>query len=668
MFQVIAFLLTGIFVLLTAAAEGSRGIKTEGSAKYQEFKKESIRQINNTKHAMRKNAFVRGKCRGELEAIYLIAKDIARTTNTQQAEGLLENARGRIYDCTNSISPLIVGIRHTPSGKMWYNQYVLEQKYRKDFQTYPKLKNQFEGAMERAYQNYRKLSRNDSMAGPFIDFSNYIKLHPHFQNPTLPNAYNKMHSQLIKERKRRTCDPRKARRCYENLMQQVERDSKNGLKNYCYKALREGQVCCSNPNKSCGDFAFAKEITSSFAKSTPAILQMFAQIRGIEGRQQEACKLSALAPVLTPLGNLQIDSCNQAIKGCKKTCNQRLTSFKNNFKKCFSVQKEESIKRIVRKALNESFEAEDPKAHCRDLIAEVAEAYKQISIDNSYNLSEESDYEELVACKSEIGRYAPGMGRGMGPAEQLAVNMCYGQSKPVAANAVTSPTQTMPYNPVTEVAGLAGTTPQRDVPSLSLLPEEEVPGAPEMEDEGDFLPPGPEPQKGKNVGFVPSGSGGGPGGSGAFGSASGGPSGRGREDGSGERELAKAEEDFPFQEGVDEEGGNDKRWEEGDDFGPQIEADRKRAEELKKLPKRYLTQEEKDLVRAFSPPGKHESIFEFHTFFFHWFCINYGCAGYFKAMGIPESMRRKIIEPKFKKKTQKHTEKTIKKAIKETEK
>ena len=200
------------------------------------------------------------------------------------------------------------------------------------------------------------------------------------------------------------------------------------------------------------------------------------------------------------------------LRAVKKPVTRDSPVLKITLKNALACKKEESIKRIVRKALNESFEAEDPKAPCRDLIAEVAEAYKQISIDNSYNLSEESDYEELVACKSEIGRYAPGMGRGMGPAEQLAVNMCYGQSKPVAANAVTSPTQTMPYNPVTEVAGLAGTTPQRDVPSLSPLPEEEVPGAPEMEDEGDFLPPGPEPQKGKNVGFVPSGSGGGPGG------------------------------------------------------------------------------------------------------------------------------------------------------------
>ena len=76
----------------------------------------------------------------------------------------------------------------------------------------------------------------------------------------------------------------------------------------------------------------------------------------------------------------------------------------------------------------------------------------------------------------------------------------------------------------------------------------------------------------------------------------------------------------------------------GDSWGP--EADSKylrqkyKAEQLKKLPREYLTDEEKDLVKMFSPPGKHESIFDRASFALHWFCRHYGCVGYNEAMGI----------------------------------
>ena len=64
--------------------------------------------------------------------------------------------------------------------------------------------------------------------------------------------------------------------------------------------------------------------------------------------------------------------------------------------------------------------------------------------------------------------------------------------------------------------------------------------------------------------------------------------------------------------------------------------DKRRAAQLKKLLPRHLTPEEKDLVRMFTGPTKHESIFEYASFALHWFCRNHGCVGYYEAMGIPE--------------------------------
>ena len=668
MFQLItSFLLTGFFISLTAeGSRGSAGSREPNVTRSLDGLDLSIQKIH-AAGLIQGNNFAKKECRNELSNIL----NSGRYLRGLQRSGALENPsempaytnrannelESQLQSCIEKIKAKIASKERPVSGEKWYDQYLAEKKYEKDFERYPQLERQFKAKIERTYQALKndfltglEMSRHQARASPDnVDESTreiifYTTSHPHLRDPKLVDDYNKLLAELIK---RSQCTQEKIKSCHESLLKQVAEDSKSGLKGYCNKALREGQVCCSNPNKSCGDFAFAKEISKSFARSTPALLQTFAQLRGIQGRAEEACKLSALGSVVTPLGNLQIDSCNQAIEGCRETCDSRLAKFKNDFKKCYRIQQGETIRDIIKKA-GEGFEDEDPKKPCQEQIAEVAEAYKQLSIDNSYNLSEESDHAEVVACRGAIGRYAPGSG-GMGPAEQLAVNMCYGQINPTAQTVTPPGPGNIPYTPPTEVAGFAGTMPNKDFPALSPTPEEGEPRAPGMEEEEDFLPAGPEKPTGSQTGFVPSGgsspgSGSGPGGSG-------GPSGGSDNNDKGARALAGLKPggnsgDFAFQAGMEGEEGDNNSWKEGDDFGPQIEKDRKKAEDLKKLPLKYLSDEERDLLRAFTPPGKNESIFDFHSFMFHWFCRNYGCSGYFKAMGIPEDMRREIEEPK----------------------
>lgn len=666
---VICFFLTGGFTT------SAYGYDSRGRAETTVFRSldglDLSRQKTHSAGLIKGNQFSKRECQNELNNIH----NAGNYLRGLQRSGALENPskmpaaissanneiESQLQSCLGKIKAKIASKTRPVSGEKWYDEYLAEKKYEKDFERYPQLERQFKGKIEAAYHTFKNQflfgmqanSRSGSNYTPNVDESTtetifYITTHPHLRDPTLVDNYNKLLAELIKKSQ---CDPEKIKSCHESLLKQVEGDSKSGLRNYCNKALREGQVCCSNPNKSCGDFAFAKDITNAFSKSTPAIFKMFAQLRGIQGRAEDACKLSALGSVVTPLGNLQIDSCNQAIEGCKATCDSRIAKFKNDFKRCYKIQEGETIREIIKKAVGEGFEEEDPKAPCKDEIAKVAEAYKELSIESSYNLSEESDHEEIVACRGEIGRYAPGAGA-MGPAEQLAVNMCYGEINQPTAQAAPPPGPgNIPYTPPTGVAGFAGTTPHREFPGLSPMAEEGMPETPGVDDDGDFLPPGPEPPKGGNVGFVPSGGGGGSGGSAGLGGAGGGSSGGSGGNDKGARAMAGlgpgGEGDFAFQAGMEEgEGEDNNSWAEGDDFGPQIEKDRKKAEDLKKLPDKYLTDEERDLLRAFSPPGKHENIFDFHSFMFHWFCRNYGCSGYFKAMGIPEDMRRKILEPK----------------------
>ena len=202
----------------------------------------------------------------------------------------------------------------------------------------------------------------------------------------------------------------------------------------CNKALREGQACCANPNRSCGDFAFAKDITRTFAQNLPGVGQAFANLAAIKGNTAKACQLSQLGAVVGPLGSLQINSCNKAIDGCRETCQTRLDKFKQDFKKCYNISEKESLSEVIRKASleTEGDDEADPRSGCQEQIKELAEAYKQSSLESRYSLKEDSDHEELVSCYGEIEKYSPGGNRmaqqgGMDPTQQLAVNMCYSQ-------------------------------------------------------------------------------------------------------------------------------------------------------------------------------------------------------------------------------------------------
>ena len=96
--------------------------------------------------------------------------------------------------------------------------------------------------------------------------------HPHFKNPGFVERYARALAKAIEDSK---CKP--DNRCINELAKQLKEDSKTGPQYYCRKVLQEGQACCSAPNKSCGNFTFAKEITSTFAKSVPGLLSSFAQ-------------------------------------------------------------------------------------------------------------------------------------------------------------------------------------------------------------------------------------------------------------------------------------------------------------------------------------------------------------------------------------------------------
>ena len=592
-------------------------------------------------------------------------------------------AQSQLKTCLSHITTNIEGISHPVSKESWYNQHLAGKKYLKDFERYPELEGQFNSEMDTARRQLREfnasvndLNRRVSMLRrgsrrntanrnmamlrsritanneSILKLSNYIETHPYFKEnysrfkDTLPYRYN---AALAKLKEAKTCKPKKTESCFEKLKGQLAEDSEDSLKGMCNQALQEGQVCCANPNKSCGDLAFAKDITRTFAQNLPGVGQAFANLAAIKGNMAEACKLSQLGAVVGPLGNLQLNSCNKAIDGCRETCQSRLDKFKQDFKKCYNISEKESLSEVIRKASLEREEEDeaDPRSDCQEQIKKIAELYKQGSLESRYSLKEDSDHEELVSCYGEIEQYAPGgnnrMARqgGMDPTQQLAVNMCYSQ---LGGSSPPSGPPTMPRNPVggsapISVGGFAGGGTTTVRPPASTYNEGDSPLA--GRDIGDEIdsPMGSrmKPTGTNELKFRPPQNEGGPGGGGALaGGGTGGSTGGG--DGKGNKQAGASGgigsgKQLPFYTGDVRDGTSN-----GDSWGPEADSKylrhKRKAEQLKKLPRKYLTEDERDLVKMFSPPGKYESIFERASFALHWFCRHYGCVGYNEAMGI----------------------------------
>ena len=609
-------------------------------------------KITVAKDQIARKDFSRSECYRELNNInnnLNIIKQHQNSMDGPQYHSEVNQANNQnqtqLRNCYQRLTTAINNERHPFSRSYWYNQHLAGGEYKKDFKRYPELAKQFNSRIYPAYQNmdqFLQRTRGIGRESIFRKIEVYTEYHPHLQDHTLPDQYNTMLKQL---KQAKGCTIEKTESCHANLERQLAEDSKDSLKAVCQKALREAQVCCSNPNRNCGDFAFAKDITRTFAQNLPALSQAYAKLQAVKGNTAEACKLSQLGPMMGSLGNLQTNSCNAAIKGCRETCQAKLDKFIQDFKTCYKVGQQENLREVIQKVTQGIQDKYDPRFQCQENIKKLAEAYKQSSLENRYSLSEDSDHEEMVACHREVARYAPGGASarggarhgGMNPTEELAVNMCYNQLDGGNPYAGGGPQMTPPSTPVT-VGGFAGGRGQGIKPPGSRFNEDGNPHAGlEGDDDYDFLPTNQGQQmEDNNVKFQgPGGSGGGPSGSGAMAGGGASPGGSDGGDGAGKRGTAGSGDgkQLPFYTGDSKQGENN-----GDSWGAEWDAKylrhKRKAEALKKLPARLLTPDEKDLVKMYSWPSKHESIFERATFAFHWFCRNYGCLGYNEAMGI----------------------------------
>ena len=672
MFQIII----SLFVIISLSEGGVNTLSDPDPQKLNKARKNLLGKVQYAKKFLSENgSFVSNTCGNELSNLRIIDDNLKLSINQIiQSDILNRNQQldSQLQNCLKKIKNEIAKVS-SPSEKdeSWYNKYLEHEEYKKDFKWYPELRDQFNQKMMR--DAHRKMQEFDyiisiarmerinegimSNNDIFVytkEIYLYTKYHPHLQNPDLPRDYNKYLSDLKKARTCTVNGENGSKDCHERLKKQLTGESEEGLKTVCRKALKEGQVCCSNPSKSCGSFSFAKDIAKTFSRNSPGLFQALGNLQTLKGNPAEACKLSQLGSVLGPLGNLQIDGCNKAIEGCGETCQARLDKFKQDVKSCYKIGEKESLEEILERAANANMESGDPKVKCQEQIAELGEAYKEITRESRYSLKEDSDYEELVSCKKEIAKYAPGQQRGYGgrsgmsPTEQMAVNMCYRQLNPTAMNTNNQsldPSHLKGGNqgPGVGVTGFTGGKTNEGIKGPGDRGDDGHSNyAHLMDDEGDeflsgqgAIPPANE------LGFRGAGEGSGGSGGGVGGSSGGGLGGGGEGD-NGERSLAGGmgkNKDLPFYSGEEKNGFLDKNSWDAEDR--KWDYDRRRANNLKKLADRHLDDEERDLVKMFSTPGKNESIFERASFALHWFCRTHGgCYKYDEAMGIDETVKR----------------------------
>ena len=173
--------------------------------------------ITTTKGLIQGKHFVADYCHKELGEInylgrYLQEHSMGMVRNNRSAIDKSNNmAEFHLDKCLKNVKTEIGKIPHPISKESWYNQYLAERKYEKDFEHYPELKGQFKEEMDRASQQLGHVaSAQGTDISKYIRF--YIDNHPHLKEnhsrpeDTLPGRYNAM---LIELRKQKTCNPEK---------------------------------------------------------------------------------------------------------------------------------------------------------------------------------------------------------------------------------------------------------------------------------------------------------------------------------------------------------------------------------------------------------------------------------------------------------------------------
>ena len=127
-----------------------------------------------------------------------------------------------------------------------------------------------------------------------------------------------------------------------------------------------------------------------------------------------SCELNKISDLVVFSSFILDGVCEEGIKTCKTSCENKLEDFKQTFRKCFSIQSPHTIDSVLEEAKNFS-----DNSNCYKEITDVAEKYRKQSFYGISLFKEELKAEDIVDCssiKEEINQEN---------LDKLALNICY---------------------------------------------------------------------------------------------------------------------------------------------------------------------------------------------------------------------------------------------------
>ncbi len=112
-----------------------------------------------------------------------------------------------------------------------------------------------------------------------------------------------------------------------------------------------------------------------------------------------SCQLNQLSGLISSLSDIQSNVCNLGVENCEMDCENRLETFKNYFRMCFSIPNKYSIDEVLEKAKNPAPNQNSNQKFCNEAMIRLAEKYKKQSLDKKSLLREDLKAKDIVRCE-----------------------------------------------------------------------------------------------------------------------------------------------------------------------------------------------------------------------------------------------------------------------------
>ena len=166
----------------------------------------------------------------------------------------------------------------------------------------------------------------------------------------------------------------------------LDKESNEGIYQYCQINYENIKSCCLNPLECQG--AYGKDLAQELRNDSLNTVQN-------SGENVLSCELNRLSALISSLSGIQSEVCNVGVEKCETECKNKLEEVKQVFRRCFFVPDSLFIYEILEKAKAPPSGQEE----CYQEMKELAEKYKERSLNKQSKLSEELKASDVIRCE-----------------------------------------------------------------------------------------------------------------------------------------------------------------------------------------------------------------------------------------------------------------------------